>query len=511
MTKIQLKKFNFLLSSQWIIITYAVLGLIGILNHTMWRDEMNAWLIVRDSHSFSELIQNIHYDRGHPALWHLLIALLKNIANTPMVMQIFHFAIGISLIIIFWLYSPFTKNQKILFTFGYFPFAEYLLISRNYSLGILFLFAFCTLYSSRRQTYLILAILLGLMANTNIFILFVAMALTMMLAVEFLVDPQQRELYSSNHKKIDLILSISLLIALYIFAIYIISPPADSPSGVLGEYTFNFDLRHFLKAVGKIFSGYTLIIPSSKRLLDLWICGIIGILITIIISLKFIKKPLLLVFYNLAILEIFLFTYFKYIQSSPRHFGHYYFIFLATAWLASYYQENKSYNPQWLNYPFINWLKKSYPLLFTIILSIHFLGGIYHYSRDLLIPLSASKATANFIQQSNLQNEFIVASRDSNVAAISGYLNRKLYYPELQDMGGGFLFLKAGRQEVTHDEVLRQVSSLLKSQSDRDRILLILHKKLKSTSADLIITPLKNFEHAYFSDERYYLYWVTLK
>ncbi len=35
-----------------LIIIFAVITLIGILNHAMWRDELNGWLIARDSYSF---------------------------------------------------------------------------------------------------------------------------------------------------------------------------------------------------------------------------------------------------------------------------------------------------------------------------------------------------------------------------------------------------------------------------------------------------------------------------
>ena len=60
-----------LLKSQWTyIILFAVLGLIGVLNHSMWRDEMNVWLIAKYSENLSDFLTNIHYDRGHPGLSH---------------------------------------------------------------------------------------------------------------------------------------------------------------------------------------------------------------------------------------------------------------------------------------------------------------------------------------------------------------------------------------------------------------------------------------------------------
>ena len=44
---------------------FFLIGLPAILHHAMWRDELNVWLIVRDSQSLFELFHNIHYE-GHP-------------------------------------------------------------------------------------------------------------------------------------------------------------------------------------------------------------------------------------------------------------------------------------------------------------------------------------------------------------------------------------------------------------------------------------------------------------
>ena len=51
---------------------FFLIGLPAILNHAMWRDELNVWLIVRDSQSLSELFHNIHYE-GHPFVWYICL------------------------------------------------------------------------------------------------------------------------------------------------------------------------------------------------------------------------------------------------------------------------------------------------------------------------------------------------------------------------------------------------------------------------------------------------------
>ncbi|AFZ24351.1 hypothetical protein Cylst_2112 [Cylindrospermum stagnale PCC 7417] len=499
-------------NSPWfIIIIFSVLGLIGILNHSMWRDELNPWLIVRDSESFADLLANINYE-GHPVLWYFCLALLKRIADTPVVMQLFHLGIATGSVTIFWLYSPFNYRQKLLFSFGFFPFSEYLLISRNYAFSMLFIFAFCAVFSTRKRTYLYLGIFLGLLANSNAYGLFVSVSLLLTLLVEFCFDIEQRNQYLIKSKNSDLFLSILIILFFYLLAIYIITPPADSylHGGLSNGWFLRLDIRHLFKCIGRLFGGYFLIIPTSKRWLDLIICAIIALFIVGLTLIKLIKKPVPLFFYIITNCVILAFSYFRFIGDS-RHFGHFYLVLLAALWLGSYYQESRLLiNKLSGSEQVFNFGNKWHNIALMLILYVHLCGGIYYFCKDLIIPFSSSRETVNYIQTSRLDNEFIVASRDANMAAISGYMNRKFYYPERQEIGS-FTIFKKGRQAVDQDEILRQLSSLLENQVDRNRILLILNDELKFSRNDLKIMPIKNFERGWVDSERFYLYWVLEK
>ncbi|AFY42632.1 hypothetical protein [Nostoc sp. PCC 7107] len=495
----------------WLIIfIFSILGLIGILNHSMWRDELNPWLIVRDSQSFTDLIANIKYE-GHPVLWYFSLACLRKIADNPLIMQVFHLSITITAIAIFYLSSPFSYKQKILFTFGYFPLYEYFLISRNYAFSLLFIFAFCAVFPSRKKTYLYLAILLGLLANSSAYALLVSFSLSLTLLVEFYLDSEHRKQYFQQSKKYDLFLSIGIIIFSFILSAYIITPPGDSylHGGLNNGWTLQIDIRHLLKGINRLFASYFLIIPQ-RRWLDSIICAAIALFIFALTLIKLFKKPFPLFFYTLGNGVILTFIYFRYLQfpGSPRHLGHLYLVLIAALWLESYYQESRllvnkfSLSPQ-----LFNLAQKWHYIAFMFILYTQLLGGIYGFSKDFIIPFSASRETAHYIQKNHLEKEFIVASRDANMAALSGYLNRKFYYPELQRMGSFTLF-KQGRQDVDQPEILRQTSSLLQSQEVKNKILLILNKKLDSNRNDLKIIPIKNFQRAWVDSERYYLYWV---
>ncbi|MGL5032224.1 MAG: hypothetical protein ACRC6M_00290, partial [Microcystaceae cyanobacterium] len=111
---------------------FFILCLIGVLNHAMWRDELNGWLIAKYSANWGEFWGNIRYE-GHPILWYLCLFGLNQITSNPVAMQLFHLGLATSAIALWLYFSPFTRLQKTLFTLGYLPIYEYLLISRNYA------------------------------------------------------------------------------------------------------------------------------------------------------------------------------------------------------------------------------------------------------------------------------------------------------------------------------------------------------------------------------------------
>ena len=500
--------FNSFASKPWLILlVFSLLGLIGILNHAMWRDEVNTWLIVRDSSSLSAVIENVNY-QGHPLLWALLLTLLKNMVNDPIVMQLFHLAVGISAIAIFLWRSPFSPTQKLLFTFGYIPFYQYLLICRNYSLGMLFLFGFCAVFQSRHHSYILLAILLSLMANSNAYALFIAFALAVMLAAEFVFDRECRDIYFKQAKKYDLVVSLVILLGGFLLATYIISPPGDSTNhGGVDAWLIEFNLRQLLSAIGRFFAGYTLIVPEDSRWLDLVGCAAIALVFFLVNLATLLKKPFALLLYTFGTIEIVAFTYLRFMGGGPRHYGHFWLLLIASLWLAQLFPERQFFRSLTRTRP-QTWkrIDRVQKIALMTVFWLQFLAGVvYAYPRDLIVPFSAGRETASFLQKNQLDREFIAGSRDANMAPISAYLGRSLYYPDLGRMGSFTLF-RDDRTELDRAEILAHIESKLLPQ--RSRVLLILHKKLKTKRDGLKISPIAQFENSWTDTERYYLYWV---
>ena len=98
-----------------LIFIFLILGALNASRHEMWRDEIQAWLLAKDSSSPVQLLKNLKYE-GHPGVWHLSLFPLSRITPSPIAMQPFHLIIACLSVYLFLRFSPFTKVQKALFT-----------------------------------------------------------------------------------------------------------------------------------------------------------------------------------------------------------------------------------------------------------------------------------------------------------------------------------------------------------------------------------------------------------
>ncbi|BBA79275.1 hypothetical protein RGRSB_0735 [cyanobacterium endosymbiont of Rhopalodia gibberula] len=499
--------FNLLL-----VISFAVITLIGILNHAMWRDEVNGWLIARDSVSWKKFFYNINYE-GHPILWYICLWGLNQLTPNPIAMQLFHWLIAVGYLTLFVSYSPFTKQQKLLFSLGYLPFYEYTLISRNYSLGIMAIFCFCTYFETRHKNYIPLAIILAFMANTNAYCLMISMSLALTLVFDYLT---QNHFECKGKAGVQ-----NIVIAFTIFSLGIVLagimlfPPLDSTlQGGASQWFIEFDWIRFNQSLTRIWRSYVLVlIPSDSKPLDLAIFAVLSLGLLGFVSTLLIKTPIALFFYLVSSLELLTFTYLKFL-GSQRHYGHLYIILITSLWIKNYYSNSKYLVnlfrciPQklykilsiWLK--FVTYKKESFVM---IILCFQLIAGIIAFSRDLLTPYSASRATANFIQRNNLDSMMIAGSEDFTIAPISGYLNKKIYYPESQRLGSYVLFNER-RKIIDDEDILTTINQLISNSENKEDIILILNRQLKTIRSDLEIVFLAQFKNAFIYNEKYYLY-----
>ncbi|NJN29030.1 MAG: hypothetical protein HC824_00060 [Synechococcales cyanobacterium RM1_1_8] len=179
---------------------FALLALLGVLHHELWEDELQAWMLARDSGSPWELLHNMRFE-GHPALWHILLFGLTQFGHDPFMMQILHLLIAIGFVSLINFCSPFSQTQKIFLTFSYFFLYEYTVISRSYGLGVFLAFLFCSLtgrdrapsalgQSPAKQQLRWRIVILVALANTSVYGLILSILLSIYLFNEQLAQGQ---------------------------------------------------------------------------------------------------------------------------------------------------------------------------------------------------------------------------------------------------------------------------------------------------------------------------------
>ena len=494
-------------------ILFIVIGLFGAFNHALWRDEMQGWLVAWHSDNLIDLWKN-NAPSGHPVLWSLLIYLSKNITGTPISMQLMHWFLGSCAILVFWRFSPFNVTTKALFTFGYFPFWEYFFVCRHYVIAELIIFIFCTIFHYRKKTYIPFAICIGLLANTQALSWSLAFAIGITLIFDWFSNPNQRKDYMGNKNWFfDLIASFSISISLISFGAFSLLQVRDSVK-ILSSLV---DIRHILRVIGQIFGGYVLIIPDSSRFLDLILCASIT-LILLISTISFLKifRPALIFFIS-GILFLFLFNYFLFLGDGSRHYGYYFLIIISSYWLSSSetnqqitssFQKNFLSNNNLFNLFF-------FPRILTFCLSIHLVVGLHMVFNDFIQPYSSGKETAQYIQSRGWQDFPIFATRDVEVATVSGYLDREFYLPELN--GYGSYAQWANRVIIDRSKSLDEVQVYLDKFPKVNKLLVLLSNRSSIKNLEpgetLLLDKFKviadsKFENSFHDSEKFYLYWI---
>jgi hypothetical protein len=132
-----------------ILLVYAIALALLLMRHEMWRDELQAWLIARDSGSLLALWRNTRLE-GHPLLWHVLLWLVARVTSAPAAMQLLHFFVALGGAFVLVRFAPFALWQRAALVLGYFSLFEYGVISRNYALSCLGIWIACAAAAANR-------------------------------------------------------------------------------------------------------------------------------------------------------------------------------------------------------------------------------------------------------------------------------------------------------------------------------------------------------------------------
>ena len=482
-------------------------------HHEMWRDEIQAWLLARDSASVIELFAHLKYE-GHPGVWHLCLMPLTRITHSPVIMQVFHLLIATVTVYLFVRHAPFNRFQKFLFCFGYFVLYEYAILARNYALGLLLITVFCILFSERYRRFIWIGCVLFLLAHTSVHALILTIAIGFALCCEYLCrhrlsQPLSQEIASIADKK-SIWFGFALIGIGILTSVLQLNPPADT--GFAVEWRFAYDSTEFSNVI-KLISRALLPIPEfslnfwNKHQLETYtlfqsiqipLCCLL-ILCSIFLLLK---RSTALLIYIVATFGLLVFFYIKY-YGSMRHHGFLFITLLMTAWIHKDCPEIR------LPFKSLNTLpERLFPAFVTFIFICQFIGGVTAATLEDRYVFSYGKAVAEYIKAEDMQDMTMVGEIDYAVSTIVGYLEKDEIYYVHGSRPGSFVRwdnLRLPDVDIPDVQVIEAVKTL-QNQTSED-ILLIMNRSLDPefiTQHNLM--PLTQFTGSIVDDEGFYLY-----
>jgi hypothetical protein len=491
-------------ADRFALVVTAVFGaaaLFALTQHEMWRDEVQAWLIARDSATPLDVLRNLKYD-GHPALWHLSLWLLKLIAPVPAVMRALHWVIAVSAVYLVARYAPFTRVQRALFAAGYFPLFEYAAVSRNYALGAALVFAACALFVRARP--LAFALVVGLMAHANLFAFILGIACAAAGVAARLWSRHRAEERRTGRRA--WLLPGLIVLTLFASSALQLLPP-DDIGHALGWH-FRPDRERLLEVALAL---PTALFPFRQLTEHWWAATPVGALpgwrvvlaplalaIALLAVLALAQRRSALVFLLVAGTGLFAFFYLKF-TAGPNHTGHLYLALIAALWIGHGDLEL----PQGAASQRL-WQLMSGPVL-TLLLAAHAAAGVIAVWLERRYTFSMGRATADYLRQQHLDAYPMVADPDFAATTVLGYLGKESAWFPRGERQGSFVIWDMKRVPAATDSAVAAAADSI-SRAGHDTVVVLLDRELDPTSAGADLTRVASFTGGVISNEDSYIY-----
>lgn len=489
-------------------------GAFTAMHHEMWRDEIQAWLLARDSGSVFELFRHLKYE-GHPGLWHLCLMPLTRITHAPGIMQIFHLLIAGGTVYLFARFAPFNRFQKFLLCFGYFVCYEYAILARNYALGLLLITVFCILFKDRYKRFVWVGGTLFLLAHTSVHALILTIAVGTALCCEYIYRYQLNTPPNAEaiENKRGVWIGFALIGIGIATSVLQLKPPPDT--GFAVAWKFAYESEHLIKVI-KLISHAFLPIPEFS--LNFWNAHELethGLYVALQVplccllilcgALFLLKRPTALLIYLIAMFGLLVFFYIKY-YGSMRHHGFLFITLLMTAWI------HKDCPEIDLRINILNNVsERLFAPFFTLILICHFIGGITALTLEHRHVFSQAKETAAYIKANDMQDMEIIGEIDYAASTVVGYLERDQIYYVSGSRYGSFIRWDSSRVRDPSDAEMIQAARRLSAEKERD-ILILLNRALNSGFHERYgFVPIAEFTGSIVADESFYLYRMPVR
>lgn len=442
--------------------------------HVIWRDEMRA-LSIANAGAFWDLPKLLE-NEGHPVLWYFLLNISFKLYANTVILKILSVLIALGSMSLFFFYSPFKYWQKILFAFSFFPLLEYSVLTRNYGISMLLLFSYAALYSSRKGNYFSLAIIVALLANTNLHCFVLAAILMSVWVWDDIFSNLKKFKFKENY---NLIFALLVAVAGLSFSLYVFYPNSETNvvSAKLPELSnMGFLLMESFLGLGNRFSAIFPLVPIWASIILIWIF-FAALLVRPIYAFAFLGAAL---FFQLF------FTI--YYWGFPRHQGLLFMFWISLCWMVLdkdlVHQQNGSHHHVGL------YLKRLFNItlvyIFPFVLALQVIQGLNSSAIEHKFVKSSSKDFGRFLEmQTEYDDAILIGEPDYNLESMPYYANNSIYIPRERVFKDYVSFTKNSEKKLSLEELL-ETGLMLKNQEHKPVLIVLGHLNLDQNSKQLI-------------------------
>ena len=401
-------------------------GAVKLATHEMWRDELQAWMIARDAASLPDLLANLRYE-GHPFLWHLLLFGVSRLTRDPRAMQLLHLGIATATAAVVLWRAPLPVWQRRLFVFGYFPFFEYLNISRGYGLTLLLALLVSVTGWRPNRHWPVTGAALGLLALTSAY----GTILSVCLAGALAYDHRRTAGTGSGvpPPRGSLALGAAFAMSGWALAVVQMLPPPDS--GLGRTWFVGWSPERLQQALGGAWRALVPVPPLDGRFWDRDLlsestgsglaAALLGSILLVVVGYRLLEHPPALLLWVGGALALLVFSYTRF-PGSVRHVGHLFVLLVVAAWAHSSRAGPRvpragADRPQALR-----------PVLAGILV-VQAGAGMAASVGDLVLPFSTSRRTAEYVR-SRPAEAVLVGQPDYTASAVGAWLDRPVFSPQ---------------------------------------------------------------------------------
>lgn len=429
-------------------------------HHEPWRDEMQAWLIARDSPDLRSLLLIGRYE-GTPPLWHLLLRPLALLTDRPQAMQALQAMLAILFFFSICRFAPFSRLQKVLLLCNYYLLFEYGTVCRQYLAGALLLGFACMLLprGGRERPWAFAFCLIGA-ALLSIYSLILAGAL----AAAFWgprtmaagrVSPGQPA--PSWHPLPLLAVAVG-----FTAAAGSMLPAPDAFYAPADAWHFQWDPERAARAACAFTNAQFLLPrPDGFFWIPAWLTDLswpqrtaIALALPLFAwsawSLR--KTPVALLFYLFGAGGTAAFVYVKYL-GFPRHDGFFFLSLFFGCWLHGLLPRESESQPADATGLLS---RETAPIVLTAVLAVQSVTGLWAGWLETTRPFSAGRNAAREIVARGLDHAALAAWPDPVGAVAAGWLGRSvsIYLPQSRRHGSFTHWNRARREDLTDEEAL---------------------------------------------------------